>query len=90
MTTSLVHVSLHSLWEMVSPAQVCEVLVNHTCFYNRYSFFYSLIDIIVPDPCLSDPCDVNAVCLREGPLTDAFTCTCQAPFTEGDGFNCSG
>ena len=45
---------------------------------------------LVPDPCLSEPCDVNAVCLRGGLLTDAFTCTCQAPFTEGDGFNCSG
>ena len=44
---------------------------------------------IVPDPCLSEPCDVNAVCEREGPFSDNFTCTCQPPFTEGNGFNCS-
>ena len=44
----------------------------------------------VPDPCLSDPCDANAVCIRVGLLTDEFTCTCQSPFLEGNGFNCSG
>ena len=46
--------------------------------------------LLVPDPCVSDPCDVNAVCLREGLFTDRFTCICQPPFTEGTGFNCSG
>ena len=50
----------------------------------------SLIIFIVPDPCLSDPCDVNAICKREGLLSDHFVCTCQPPFTEGTGFNCSG
>ena len=44
----------------------------------------------VPDPCHSDPCDVNAVCVREGLLTDNFTCTCLPPFTEGNGFTCLG
>ena len=44
----------------------------------------------VPDPCLSDPCDTNADCTREGLLSADFTCTCQEPFTDGDGFNCSG
>lgn len=45
---------------------------------------------IVPDPCLSEPCDVNAICEREGLLSDHFVCICQPPFTEGTGFNCSG
>ena len=45
---------------------------------------------IVPDPCLFEPCDPNAECEREGLLSGNFTCSCQAPFTVGDGFNCSG
>ena len=49
-----------------------------------------LLNFVVPDPCVSEPCDVNAICEREGLLTDGFTCTCQSPFTEGNGFNCSG
>ena len=49
-----------------------------------------VINIIVPDPCLSGPCDPNASCEREGLLSDNFTCTCQPPFTEGNGFSCSG
>ena len=43
----------------------------------------------VPDPCLSLPCDVNALCEREGLLSPNFTCTCREPFNDGDGFNCS-
>ena len=43
----------------------------------------------VPDPCLSTPCDPNALCVRESLLSGNFNCSCQAPFTEGDGFNCS-
>ena len=45
---------------------------------------------IVPDPCLSHPCDVNADCTREGLLSADFTCSCREPFTDGDGFTCSG
>ena len=44
----------------------------------------------VPDPCLSELCDVNAMCIRDGLLNDLFICICLTPFTEGDGFNCSG
>ncbi len=44
---------------------------------------------IVPDPCLMDPCDVNADCAREGLLSPNFTCTCIEPYSDGDGFNCS-
>ena len=51
---------------------------------------FQFLVILVPDPCLSDPCDVNAICEREGLLSDRFVCTCQPPFTEGTGFNCSG
>lgn len=51
---------------------------------------FQFLVILVPDPCLSDPCDVNAICEREGLLSDHFVCTCQPPFTEGTGFNCSG
>ena len=45
---------------------------------------------LVPDPCRSDPCDVNAICEREGLLSNGFICICQPPFSEGTGFNCSG
>lgn len=48
-----------------------------------------IIVIIVPDPCLSAPCDANALCEREGLLTGNFSCSCQAPFLVGDGFNCA-
>ena len=51
-------------------------------------FFISAI-ILVPDPCLSGPCDPNASCEREGLMSDNFTCSCQLPFTVGDGFSCS-
>ena len=44
----------------------------------------------VPDPCLSQPCDLNADCMREGVLSENFICMCRAPFTVGDGFTCSG
>ncbi len=41
----------------------------------------------VPDPCLSDPCHVNAMCTRDNLLTTDLTCRCNFPFV-GDGFNC--
>ncbi len=47
------------------------------------------VSFIVPDPCLMDPCDVNADCVREGLLCPNFTCTCISPFIDGDGFYCS-
>ena len=43
----------------------------------------------VPDPCLSTPCDPNALCVRESLLSGNFSCSCQAPFTVGDGFDCT-
>ena len=49
-----------------------------------------IIMLLVPDPCLSGPCDPNAVCQRDGLLNGNFTCTCLSPFIVGDGFNCSG
>ena len=60
--------------------------VQHCAALMHFQFLV----ILVPDPCLSDPCDVNAICEREGLLSDHFVCTCQPPFTEGTGFNCSG
>ena len=51
---------------------------------------YKLMYPIVPDPCLEKLCDVNAMCEREGLLSSNFTCTCVEPYTDGDGFNCSG
>ena len=48
-----------------------------------------LFHSLVPDPCLSNPCDPNAVCTREGPVSGAFNCTCTSPF-EGNGFACAG
>ena len=47
-----------------------------------------LFNNVEPDPCLSDPCDINADCKREGLLSELFNCTCIPPF-EGTGFNCS-
>ncbi len=41
----------------------------------------------VPDPCLSDPCDVNAMCTRVDLLSTDVMCTCNSPFV-GDGFSC--
>ena len=43
----------------------------------------------VPDPCRTLPCDENAICTREGLLSDNFICECQPPFTVGNGFDCS-
>ena len=43
---------------------------------------------IVPDPCLFQPCDSNALCERDGVLNENFTCTCLSPFV-GNGFNCT-
>ncbi len=67
------------LMEMDSIAQVSSSLQANTC----------LINLTVPDPCLMDPCDVNADCVREGLLSPNFTCTCNEPYSDGDGFNCS-
>ena len=52
-------------------------------------YYYQLSSILVPDPCLSGPCDPNASCEREGLMSDNFTCSCQPPFIAGDGFSCS-
>ncbi len=48
-----------------------------------------MLIIAVPDPCLMDPCDINADCVREGLLSPDFVCTCKEPFTVGDGRTCS-
>ena len=64
--------------------------VRTTLYCAYYALMHFVIlHIIVPDPCLSDPCDINHgyICEREGLLSDHFVCTCQPPFT---GFNCSG
>ena len=65
---------------------------EHTSFKEREGkiLVCDIVRFAVPDPCLSDPCDVNADCTREGPLTANFNCTCREPFTVGDGFNCLG
>ena len=46
-----------------------------------------LLSYTVPDPCLSDPCDVNADCTRQSLLNSLFNCTCRLPF-EGSGMTC--
>ena len=67
-------------------AQVCETFSSsHQRIIN-----YDILLCTVPDPCLSQPCDPNADCMREGVLSEIFTCMCRAPFTVGDGFTCSG
>ncbi len=67
------------LMEMDSVAQVSSSLQE----FSMVTFY------IVSDPCLMDPCDVNADCVREGLLSPNFTCTCIEPYSDGDGFNCS-
>ncbi len=53
------------------------------------SFRVSMYNIlIVPDPCLSSPCDPNAECTRDGLQLNTFTCSCVSPY-EGNGFNCT-
>ncbi len=47
------------------------------------------VNVIVPDPCLMDQCDINADCVRDGLLSSNFTCTCIEPYTDGNGFSCS-
>ncbi len=42
-----------------------------------------------PSPCISDPCDVNALCTRSTVLSAEFICSCNPPFV-GSGFVCSG
>ncbi len=34
------------------------------------------LSLTVPDPCLMDPCDVNADCVREGLLSPNFIFIC--------------
>ena len=41
------------------------------------------------NPCLSNPCDVNADCTRLSLSNGNFTCICRPEYT-GDGFSCSG
>ena len=79
-------VRLHSLKEMASTAQV-NILIPFflSCRSTTNTAYY----FSVPDPCLDEPCDPNALCEREGILSGNFTCTCLSPFTVGDGFNCS-
>ena len=36
------------------------------------------------------PCDPNAYCEREGPLTNTFSCTCRPPFIMEDNLVCIG
>ena len=57
--------------------------IIHNISWQAFDFFTA------PDPCISDPCDVNAKCTREGLISSVFTCLCGESFT-GDGFNCSG
>lgn len=80
--TSLVHAFLHTL-ELGQPVQVC-IFTIHNSDTTIYSYHF-----IVPDPCLSTPCDPNAECIRESSQSSNFSCSCNAPFTVGDGFNCS-
>ncbi|XP_064405891.1 uncharacterized protein LOC135350948 isoform X5 [Halichondria panicea] len=42
----------------------------------------------VVDPCLSNPCDANADCIKESSLSPVFMCVCRSGFT-GTGFECS-
>ena len=57
--------------------------------FVRYNLrWLNHLDRAVPDPCLSGPCDVNAVCHQGDPLNSEFTCTCNSPF-QGDGFTCT-
>ena len=37
--------------------------------------------------CQSNPCDVNAMCVRDSVLSSNFTCVCNSGFA-GDGFTC--
>ena len=53
---------------------------------GQYSQIISLFHT-VPDPCLSDPCDVNAICTRDNLRTTDLTCRCNFPFL-GNGFSC--
>ena len=66
-------------------AQVCKAFSS--C--HQWIINYVILSA-VPDPCLSEPCDSNADCTREGVLSENFTCVCRTPFTVGDGFTCSG
>ena len=63
--------------------------VQVQCLQHEVVAFFLHCPTLVPDPCLSGPCDPNANCEREGLLSGNFTCLCQAPFTVDDGFNCS-
>ena len=59
-----------------------------TCWFCLHNFTVCMLTLIVPDPCLSGPCDINATCTREALLNSNFTCSCQEPFI-GNGFACS-
>ena len=74
--------------EMEQSAQVCihRMITVVTIKQNSVSMYY----FAVPNPCLPTPCDPNAECIRESSQSINFTCSCLAPFTVGDGFNCSG
>ena len=57
--------------------------------YYLITFTDQMQLFIDPDPCLSQPCDINARCEREGLLSGSFMCMCEPPYLAGDGFNCS-
>ena len=64
------------------------IMFAHGYMYNIYKQLYLYTDP-VPDPCLSNPCDPNADCTRDGPQSTTFTCTCTPPF-EAVGMTCEG
>ena len=53
-------------------------ILSLCCMY-RPSLIHS-----AADPCLNNPCDVNANCV----LNSNHSCVCNPPFV-GDGFNCT-
>ena len=83
MTSLLVLASVDSL------AMDCSVPVSFYSCHVRKICQNAVCSILVPDPCLNSPCDINADCQREGVLSDQFSCTCISGFT-GDGLQCTG
>ena len=89
-TTLHASASLHSPKGMGSIAQVPELALKIKINVEFACDFVLEYQLSVPDPCLSTPCDPNALCVRDSLLSGNFSCLCQAPFTVGDGFNCTG
>jgi len=96
-------VLLDQVWQLsgMVPNQYVNVsiCILHYCFsYSNYYqitllcytiMYYMFDNYLVPDPCLSSPCDDNAVCIRANVTSDAFSCTCLMGFT-GNGHLCTG